>query len=394
VVRLNADGSLHSSISISSTGTRYPQPDGSIMVLDSYSTPQGLLQRHLPTGALDPAFTPTVLNPGFMTAPLSSQLLPAPNGRWLISGYFTEAGGLPRPGLARVLPSGAVDPSFVPATPWAGGTSYFIEMVAVQPDGKLLLRWSSNTSGFLARLNADGTLDTGFGTNGLITQPAAMGLTLLPSGQLLLSGSFTSFQGVAAPNGLVRLQANGTPDPSFTAALNGAITTQPDGRLLVATVAYPLYQYHIRRLNADGSIDASFATITTQAGYFAGTGVLDIVVQPADGKLLLAGSFVTVNGQQRVGLARLTNTLLAAQPALPAAPALEVYPNPARSSATLRLPAAATARPAQLLDALGRPVRAFILPAHAAETTVDVAGLPAGVYVLRCGAASRRLVVE
>ncbi|MDO7874139.1 T9SS type A sorting domain-containing protein [Hymenobacter sp. ASUV-10] len=394
VVRLNADGSLHSAIGISSSGSRYPQPDGSIMVLESYSSPQGLLQRHLPTGTLDPSFTPTVLITGFLTAPLSSQLLPAPNGRWLISGYFTEAGGLPRPGLARVLPSGAVDPSFVPATPWAGGSSYFIEMVAVQPDGKLLLRWSSNTSGFLARLNADGSLDTGFGTNGLITQPAAMWLTLLPSGQLLVSGSFTSFQGVAAPNGLVRLQANGTPDPSFTAALNGTITLQPDGRLLVTQLHPTLRLYQIKRLNADGSLDTSFATITTQAGYFAGTGVLSITVQPTDGKLLLAGSFVTVNGQQRVSLARLTNTLLAAQPALPAAPALDVYPNPAHHRAILRLPAAPAARPARLFDALGRPVRAFAVPAHAAETTVDLAGLPAGVYVLRCGAVSRRLVVE
>ena len=79
----------------------------------------------------------------------------------------------------------------------------------------------------------------------------------------------------------------------------------------------------------------------------------------------------------------------------PAAPArLQLAPNPAHDFATLTLPAAATPQPLALLDALGRPVRTFTLPAHAAETTVDVAGLPAGVYVLRCGTASRRLVVE
>jgi len=48
----------------------------------------------------------------------------------------------------------------------------------------------------------------------------------------------------------------------------------------------------------------------------------------------------------------------------------------------------------QVLDALGRTVRLLALSAHATELTLSVVELPAGVYVVRCGAATARLVVE
>jgi hypothetical protein len=76
------------------------------------------------------------------------------------------------------------------------------------------------------------------------------------------------------------------------------------------------------------------------------------------------------------------------------AAALALYPNPARNRATLALAATPQARPVLVLDALGRVVRRTVLPAQARTTTLEVAGLPAGVYAVRCGAATARLVVE
>lgn len=63
----------------------------------------------------------------------------------------------------------------------------------------------------------------------------------------------------------------------------------------------------------------------------------------------------------------LPNTTTGTQ-AAPASPLLLV-PNQAYGTATLRVPAAPAARPAQLLDALGRPMCTFMVPAHAPETT-------------------------
>ncbi|WP_201981570.1 glycine-rich protein [Hymenobacter rubidus] len=68
---------------------------------------------------------------------------------------------------------------------------------------------------------------------------------------------------------------------------------------------------------------------------------------------------------------------------------LVLYPNPAAGVATLRGAAAGAA--VQVLDALGRLVRTAVADA---EGTTVLAGLPAGVYAVRCGTTTVRLAVE
>ena len=63
-------------------------------------------------------------------------------------------------------------------------------------------------------------------------------------------------------------------------------------------------------------------------------------------------------------------------------------------AATPHLPAGPVAATATRFDALGNPVRTHPLPARASEITFDIHGLAPGLYVVRCGAASGRLVVE
>ncbi|GAA4364595.1 hypothetical protein GCM10023185_34240 [Hymenobacter saemangeumensis] len=77
-----------------------------------------------------------------------------------------------------------------------------------------------------------------------------------------------------------------------------------------------------------------------------------------------------------------------------AQPGLLVSPNPAHGLAALTLPASPAARSAVLLDALGREVRRATLPARATTTRLDLHGLAPGLYLLRCGNATARLVVE
>ena len=65
---------------------------------------------------------------------------------------------------------------------------------------------------------------------------------------------------------------------------------------------------------------------------------------------------------------------------------LEIYPNPASETVQVRLPGQAGARPAtiEVLDVLGRPVRQRTAQLGAAEAvSVDLRGLPAGLYALR-----------
>lgn len=77
-----------------------------------------------------------------------------------------------------------------------------------------------------------------------------------PDGKIVISGLFDKVNGVVpvhtgSPSSLVRLNADGSTDTTFSAPTGGGeIFLQPDGKILVADRAI--------RLNADGSLDESF----------------------------------------------------------------------------------------------------------------------------------------
>jgi hypothetical protein len=104
-------------------------------------------------------------------------------------------------------------------------------------------------------------------------------------------------------------------------------------------------------------------------------------------------SIATPTGTPVGFVAALGTGALAAAPSAASQQGLRVYPNPAHGTATVQQPTGTTPLPLTLLDALGRPVRRYPAPAGH-EATLDLRSLPAGVYVLRQGTASQRLMVE
>ena len=375
-----------------------PQADGTVYLVAT--TPQNVatLTRHLATGAPDAAFAAVTLQ-------LSPNLLalfatPLPGGDVLWSGNFSAVNGQARPNLARITAAGVLTAFNPPTAPWQTAPTPWPTVVGVQPNGQPLVSWDDATRTYLVRLSTTtGAIDNSFAIGA--PSPGIFTAHLQPNGQVLLGG-LSSLGGQPVTNGLVRLTPTGQIDPSFAAALPFSIAAvQPDGRLLVVTdsgLPYPPALV-MRRLNANGSLDASFPTVTAPVGIYLGS-TARVKVQPQDGKILLYGGFTTVNGQPRIGLARLTNTLLATRPALAAAPPLDVFPNPAQALVTLRLPAgavSATPQPVDLLDMQGRTVRRFTLPARHAEATFSLADVAAGVYLLHTrtaqGPARQRVVV-
>ena len=95
---------------------------------------------------------------------------------------------------------------------------------------------------------------------------------------------------------IARLNADGSVDASFNPDANGAVNSlavQPDGKVLVGgffTTIGGQTRNNIARLNADGSADASFNPVADNT-------VISLAVQP-DGKVLVGGNFTTVGGQQ------------------------------------------------------------------------------------------------
>lgn len=193
---------------------------------------------------------------------------------------------------------GQLVPCFNTGLGFNGNTNSFILL----PTGKLLCAgnftdYNGTPVNRICRLNADGTLDATF-TPGIGANASIDCMAVLPNGQILISGLFTSYNGT--PKGrIARLNADGTLDATFAAGVGGnagrilRFAVQSDGKIIIGG-GFMLTQYDgitinsFARLNADGSLDAAFNSGATSG--ITGVGTYDLKIQ-SDGKILLAGDF-------------------------------------------------------------------------------------------------------
>ncbi|QEH39100.1 hypothetical protein OJF2_77120 [Aquisphaera giovannonii] len=177
--------------------------------------------------------------------------------------------------LTRYNANGSVDASFGTrgvVTTDLGGYDV-TEAVAVQPDGKIVVAGeSTNTArtladGFgLARYNADGTLDTSFGSGGKVVTPLwncdLHSLALQPDGKIVVVAQAASTVGQEFHFTVARYNANGTLDTGFGPAHNGLVLVTDmladhpgvtSGGWYSDTLAYEAYDVAVQ---ADGKIVA------------------------------------------------------------------------------------------------------------------------------------------
>lgn len=151
------------------------------------------------------------------------------------------------------------------------------------------------------------------------------------------------------------------------------------------TMANGLPAPHIARW--DGAAWSSLGTGLNAA-------VLALGVSPT-GTVYAGGAFTTVGDSSkttdRFGAYTFRPTGLPSLAASATPPTL--YPNPAAASAAVRLTTATPRTLGYLLDATGRTLRTHRTDA-AGAATLDVRGLPPGLYLVRCGGQTQRLVVE
>jgi uncharacterized delta-60 repeat protein/uncharacterized repeat protein (TIGR01451 family) len=228
------------------------------------------------------------------------------DGKLLIAGDFTAVNGVTRQRLARLLLDGSLDPAYNVGL----GPNRPVRAVKLQPDGKAIVggfftRVHGTNINRLARLNTDGSLDVFFNPGAGADNPV-YALDLLPDGRVVVGGAFTTFNGISRPN-IAVLNTNGTVNTTFNPGLgaNGvvyAVAAQPDGKVVIAgdfTTVNNVSRVRVARLNTDGSVDTTF---NPQLG--ANAAVRALAIQ-ADGKIILGGSFTTLNGLPRNYLARL-----------------------------------------------------------------------------------------
>ncbi len=226
-----------------------------------------------------------------------------PDGRTVVFGQFSSAGGRTRAGIFRLSTAGAVEAAYDPNV---GGR---IRAAILQADGKLVIGGEFGSVGGqaranLARLNADGSLDTGFAAG---VDAEIYALALQRDGKVIAAGTFTAANGT--PRGRVaragraggsrgrvaRFHGDGTLDPGFAdPACNGlpwGLRVQPDGKVIVMggfTSIAGTSRVALARLNSDGTLDGAFSPTVSGAPAAA-------LIQP-DGKIVLGGLFSSVNG--------------------------------------------------------------------------------------------------
>ena len=204
-----------------------------------------------------------------------------------------------------------------------------VQAISLQPDGKTLvvghidyINTNRSRTLTLARYNADGSLDAGFGTGGkLITSPyrldfmrsyRANSVAFQPDGKIILAGLVTPSGSDFFIDGdfaLTRYNADGTLDTGFgsggtlttrfdVASEANAVALQPDGKIVAVgssplSPSLPEINFAVARYNSDGSLDTSFGSggkLTTDID--GANDIPDNVSIQPDGKIVVAGIIV------------------------------------------------------------------------------------------------------
>jgi uncharacterized delta-60 repeat protein len=303
------------------------QPDGKIVAAGSaaFGSSRFAVVRFDAVGAVDGTFgTGGVVTTsiGSATSDFGAAALVQPDGKVVVVGAVDNAIG-----LARYDASGVLDPSF-----GSGGTVVTrIGSVArgdaavLQPNGKIVAVGAAhNGSDFdiaLARYETDGSLDLTFGTGGRVvtslgsTPEFGWAAAIQPDGKIVVAGQVdTAGVGDAV---VLRYEPDGTLDATFgiggvaLLTIGSGLDTgyglalQPDGKIVVAGLAStPATSIAVTRLDATGAPDAGFGTggtVLTPVGTYSVAN--DVVIQP-DGRIVVAGSGLSVGTGYDIALVR------------------------------------------------------------------------------------------
>ena len=293
----------------------------------------GSLALVTPSGQFDPSFHPSIL-------PRSGvdKFLVVPDGRILVSGYFSSAGELPHPNLALLEPDGTLVPEFK----LGSGPNGNVSVLRLMPTGKILVGGSFTSingepakgavlidlsaSHATGNLLVEEILDARYGTDTAFSDVLPAVRSALAGGTVSLVINSTTMGGDPAPGSTkqltVRFRTNrgertvnltesqtlrlpntawdsGLIDPAFRPAHTESLSLKDaagmsDGRILLLGIFSTFAGNPIKclvRLHSDGSVDTGFQPSSYFSSFFPDT----VRVSPTD-QIYIGDFRLSLNG--------------------------------------------------------------------------------------------------
>ncbi|MDX3534529.1 calcium-binding protein [Streptomyces sp. MB09-01] len=296
------------------------QADGKIVTVGLNTAPEGgaadfALARYRTDGSLDTTFD----GDGLVLSDLrgggedvANGVAVQPDGKIVVVGRSAEPDGGALFTVVRYRSDGSLDTGFgggdgIVLTDFGAGGAQEAFAVTVGSDGGILAAGMSGAELALARYHADGSPDAGFDGDGRVTTAFAGGaatafdVTTQPDGRIVVAGrAGYNYPANASDFALARYHADGSLDTGFDgdgrvttafaeADVVGGVKVQPDGKIVAAGSS--AFDFALARYNADGTLDGGFGTggrVTTDFGTGTLDGSSDLALQP-DGKIVAAG---------------------------------------------------------------------------------------------------------
>ncbi len=277
------------------------QPDGKIL-LAGQSDLRVAVARLNVNGSLDTTFSgdgKTVFGWG----PIShaTSVLALANGKILVAGFSGPEGGNMQ--VARLNANGALDTTFGTGgkSPIDFGGDDFGLAMARQANGRILVAGQSSAAGaVVARLRTNGALDPDFDGDGRVTLPGggiARAVLVQPDRKIVVAGNATGSQMMT----VTRLNPNGSLDATFDgdgtatiifgslANLANGAVLQPDGKIVVAGYSQADEVVAVARLNPNGSPDTGFGAAGKATVDFGVATFGNAVALQQNGRIVVAG---------------------------------------------------------------------------------------------------------
>lgn len=331
IARLNANGSIDNSFIAPAGYSNFHvfsivvQPDGKIIVggSDNGSGVKNYITRLNLDGSIDQTF-----NVGVGANDMVRSITLQPDGKIILAGNFTLFNGQPSTYLVRLNSNGSIDNSFNP--PW--NPNSFITSCTLLQNGKIIIKGvftelNGITNNYIARLNADGTLDTSFDSANTINDFVHSNVVEDSNGKILFGASF-SINGIAKHR-VIRLNIDGTLDTTFNLSNETnspvySIAIQSNQKILIGGDFNYYNGISIKsfaRLNNDGSLDSSFNVGT------GANGTVSSIVPTNNNSVFISGGFSQYNGTNIIAIAKIAanNNLGTIEIAKST---FNIYPNP------------------------------------------------------------------